>query len=348
MRKILIIRLSAIGDVAMLIPIVYALCKSNPKDRFVLMTQAFLVNLMIDAPENLEFMIIDTKHEEKNLWGLLKYSIKLRYDKYDLILDMHNVLRTKVIRKLLDPFSLNTFIVNKNRTKRRQLLNNPNADINLTPMIDNYIDVIKKSKLNLIAPVKFIPIKTDDILLDNMMKSIDINYTKSKKYIGIAPIASKKSKTIDNKELSLLIEKIIQNTNLNIFIFCAKGKELESILPLIEIDKKRIFTVAGKFDLKGELEIISKLKCMISMDSANMHFASMIGIPVISFWAGTSVKAGFLGLGQSKDDIIESKNITCRPCSIFGSDNCKKNIDFECTKHFDLDKVLDRIKYYTH
>ena len=97
MAKVLVIRLSAIGDVAMTVPVIYSAAKANPEDSFTVLTQAFLMPLFMNRPPNVEVIGINTKGAEKGLIGLLKFiSALLKFD-FDVILDLHNVIRTILI-----------------------------------------------------------------------------------------------------------------------------------------------------------------------------------------------------------------------------------------------------------
>lgn len=92
MAKVLVIRLSAIGDVAMTVPVIYSAAKANPEDSFTVLTQAFLMPLFMNRPPNVEVIGINTKGAEKGLIGLLKFiSALLKFD-FDVILDLHNVI----------------------------------------------------------------------------------------------------------------------------------------------------------------------------------------------------------------------------------------------------------------
>ena len=81
---------------------------------------------------------------------------------------------------------------------------------------------------------------------------------------------------------------------------------------------------------------------MISMDSANMHLASLVGTRCVSVWGSTHHFAGFLGYGQSVDDVVEVKDLTCRPCSVFGDKPCYRG-DWACLQELDIQKINDKI-----
>ena len=87
-------------------------------------------------------------------------------------------------------------------------------------------------------------------------------------------------------------------------------------------------SVAGKKSLGEELELMQSLRVMISMDSANMHLASLVGTRVVSIWGATHPNAGFLGIGQRESDCIQ-RDLKCRPCSIYGKRKCKYG-DYRC------------------
>ena len=93
MAKVLVIRLSAIGDVAMTVPVIYSAAKANPEDSFTVLTQAFLMPLFMNRPPNVEVIGINTKGAEKRLIGLLKFSSTLLKFGFVVILDLHNVIR---------------------------------------------------------------------------------------------------------------------------------------------------------------------------------------------------------------------------------------------------------------
>ena len=85
MANILVIRLSAIGDVAMTVPVIYSAAKANPTDSFTVLTQAFLIPVFINRPKNVNVIGINTKSTEKTLAGLLRFASALV--KYDFDID---------------------------------------------------------------------------------------------------------------------------------------------------------------------------------------------------------------------------------------------------------------------
>jgi len=78
-----------------------------------------------------------------------------------------------------------------------------------------------------------------------------------------------------------------------------------------------------------------------SMDSSNMHMASLVGTPVVSIWGATHPYAGFMGYGQSITNGVQT-DLECRPCSVFGDKPCWRK-DLACMNNIDIDEVLMKV-----
>lgn len=103
----------------------------------------------------------------------------------------------------------------------------------------------------------------------------------------------------------------------------------------------RVVSLSGKLKLDGELALISHLNVMVSMDSANMHLASLVGVPVVSVWGATHPFAGFMGWGQSMDNAVQL-DLPCRPCSIFGNKPCLRG-DYACLEGLKAEMIMNKI-----
>ena len=174
--------------------------------------------------------------------------------------------------------------------------------------------------------------------------SVNLSHTlrplvKDKSGIGFAPFAQHRGKMMPLEKSFELVRELAKA---NIFTFWRGASEVE-VLSKWEKEIPNTTCLAGKLSLSDELNMISKLQVMISMDSANMHLASLVGTRVVSVWGATHPYAGFLGYGQKEEDVVGVKDLTCRPCSVFGDKECYRG-DWACLEELKIQHVIDKIK----
>lgn len=337
MAEILIIRLSAIGDVAMTVPVIYSAAKANPEDSFTVLTQAFLMPVFMHRPSNVEVIGINTKASEKSLGGLLRFASALvRYD-YDLVLDLHDVLRSMIIRTMFRLKGKPVYVLDKARKERNRLTREEGKELKqLRPMIDRYVDVFRKAGLKYQESFNSLYEKHPADL--SAMQAIA--GVKTGKWLGIAPFAKHRGKIYPIENMEHVVEKLSQREDLSIFLFGGRGYE-EAILEQWEYQYPRVKSVVGKYSLDSELALISELDILLCMDSANMHFASLVGTRVVSIWGATHPYAGFYGYRQQPDDIIQL-DLPCRPCSVFGEKSCCRG-DWACMAQISPDRIIEKV-----
>lgn len=122
-RNVLVMRLSALGDVAMTIPVLYPACRANPDTRFVMITKAWPASMFHDRPDNLMVVGIDVNKEYKGLFGLIKLASHLRkqYD-IDAVADLHSVMRTWIIGAWMKLCGIPVARLDKQRARRKALI----------------------------------------------------------------------------------------------------------------------------------------------------------------------------------------------------------------------------------
>lgn len=333
MARYLITRLSALGDVAMLLQVLYSVARANEQHEFVLLTQPFMTELLLNSPDNVEAMAIDTRGEEGNLLGLLRYARRLRREHFDVVLDLHDVLRTKLLRSYLWASGVPFLHLSKPRRERRHLLRHgyrSEADA-VPPMYQLYRQVFLSAGLD--VPEEIPPVAGHPLLEQAFQRRYADLATKDHQRfrLGLAPFASTPAKTYDLERMQEVLGQIAQTGRFEIFLFGGRGKEQQTL----ETWASRfpgVRSIAGQLDLSDELQLISTLQAMVSMDSANMHLASLMGVRVLSVWCCTHPAAGFLGIGQRLEDCIQPEGLAHRPCSIFGDNkSCRSGEDFACS-----------------
>ena len=95
-------------------------------------------------------------------------------------------------------------------------------------------------------------------------------------------------------------------------------------------------------NLQEELVLMSHLDVMVSMDSANMHLASLVHVPVVSVWGATHPYAGFMGWNQD-DDMTVQVQLPCRPCSVFGNKACYRG-DMACMNRITPEMIINKVE----
>lgn len=338
MAKILVIRLSAIGDVAMTVPVLYSAAKANPQHSFTVLTQAFLIPVFMNRPANVDVIGINTKGAEKSLLGLLRFTSALVKYEYDMVLDLHNVLRTMIIRTYFRLHGKPVYVLDKARNERKRLTRAEQKVFKpLRPVIERYADVFKAAGL---AYTESFTSLYESSPAD-LSKMEAVAGTKTGKWIGIAPFAKHRGKIYPTDTMEEIVSELSKNEDTTIFLFGGKGYE-EAVLEEWAFQYPRVTNVVGKYSLDNELALISQLDVLVCMDSANMHFASLVGTRVVSIWGATHPYAGFYGYRQSPEDIIQT-DLPCRPCSVFGQKPCMRG-DWACMAQIAPHTILDKIR----
>ena len=139
------------------------------------------------------------------------------------------------------------------------------------------------------------------------------------------------------------MEKVVEMLSHNgrVVLFGGKGKEEDIMRAWAQkynnVELARDVISSGGA-LAAELDLMRGLDVMLSMDSANMHLASLVGTRVVSVWGATHPYAGFLGWGQRMEDCVQ-KDLPCRPCSIYGSKPCRYG-DFRCLNSITPEEIV--------
>lgn len=338
MAKILVIRLSAIGDVAMTVPVIYSAAKANPGDTFTVLTQAFLIPMFMNRPSNVEVIGINTKASEKSLGGLLRFASALvKYD-YDKVLDLHDVLRTMIIRSLFRLRGVPVYKLDKGRKERARLTATTDKELKpLRPVIERYADVFKAAGLNYAESFTSLYADSQPDLSDLEQ----VAGTKSGKWIGVAPFAKHRGKIYPIEEMEQVVAALAARKDTTVFLFGARGYE-EAMLEQWAYQYPEVISAVGRYSLDNELALISRLDVLICMDSANMHFASLVGTAVVSVWGATHPYTGFYGYRQNPAHAIQA-DLPCRPCSVFGEKQCYRG-DWACMASVRPEMIVEKVE----
>lgn len=338
MSCVLVIRFSALGDVAMSLPVVYDACRANPDVRFVFLTRKHPSRLFINSPKNLEVTGIDTS-DYAGAGGLYRLygELKERYG-FDTIVDLHDVLRTKVLRTIgrLRGDRVSTII--KGRGEKRALTRKRNKVLlPLQKTSERYRDTFHRAGIE--APESFRSIFGDKEVAAERYALLTPPKEDGEVWIGVAPFAKHAGKIYPPEKMAEVVREVSLRPRHKVFLFGGGEKECGI---LSGWSGGNVINVADTpIGVEGELALISHLDTMLSMDSANMHLASLTGTRTVSIWGATHPYTGFLGRAQDPADTIQLE-MPCRPCSIFGNKECI-NGNYPCLQDIPVSTILSRL-----
>jgi len=335
-KHILVIRLSAMGDVAMTIPVLQQLLHQNPDIKITVLTQNFMAPLF-EPLERTAVHSIETKGKHKGLTGLYRLfgELKKQYQ-FDAIADLHNVLRSKVINSLFKIAGVKTASIDKGRKEKRELTSRRNKSlVQLKTSVQRYADVFNSLGLPLVLDVFQLPFSKQ-----SLPTGIAPQFAVAKKNICIAPFAKHEEKMYPPAKMKMIIQKLSGNSHYQLYLL-GGGKNEVAILDEWAKEFPAVINLAGKYSFKEELAIISHMDLMVSMDSANMHLASLFGVPVVSIWGATHPFAGFYGWAQPAANAVQI-DLYCRPCSVFGNKPCYRG-DHACMQQLPEDIIIEKV-----
>jgi len=318
-KHILVIRLSAMGDVAMVVPVLRALVQQHPDVKITMVSKAFLEPLFDNIP-NVHFYSADIKGKHKGLPGLYRLYKELDALQLDAIADLHNVLRSKIVRFFFSLKRIDIAKIIKGRADKKALTRPDNKVFKqLKTSHERYADVFRALGFTIDLSNPKFPEKAH--LSDKIQQIIGIDHLK---WIGIAPFAQHQSKMYPLDLLEQVITKLETTKNFKILLFGGGSEEVKALKKL-ESKFKNTVSVAGKLDFTEELQLITKLDLMLSMDSANAHLAAMQGIKTVTLWGGTHPYAGFAPFYQpvAYQILPDLKKYPKIPCSIYGNKICE-------------------------
>lgn len=338
MKRLVVFRFSAMGDVAMTVPILYSLAIQNPELQITIVSRAKFHAFFDKLPANVSFMEADLYGKHKGVKGLYRLFKELRHQKFDAVADLHGVIRTFFLRFCFRLTGVRVEHIDKGRKEKKALTRENNKIYRpLKTTFERYVTVLKK--LGWDIDLNF----TSIFYSEQPDKSQYLSYTGEKGndyWIGIAPFAKHIGKMYPLPLMEQVISQLCQEKSTRILLFGGGQQEID-ILAQWEKKYSNTISLAGKLKLNGELALISQLDVMVSMDSANMHMASLVNTPVISIWGATHPWGGFLGWNQSLENVIQT-NLCCRPCSIFGQKVCLGK-EYACLNKISPESILDRI-----
>ena len=325
------------GDVALTMPAISGMKALNPDVEIVVLTRAAFSSFFAGV-DGLTLFLPDFNGRHKGFAGIFRIFCDIRKTgKFDYVIDLHSVIRSKILGALFRFAGSNVFVIDKGRDEKRRIIKGLDKR-QLKHSAERYMDTFKKAGFNTAATAG--PwIRPSENAFGKLLAIIN---NKNVINIGIAPFAKHPLKMWPEEYMEKLLQLMSENRNVKFWFF--GGREDKEGLEAMASKTGNAFCVAGAYALDVELAIISKLGFMIAMDSSNMHMAALVSTKVISIWGATDPMTGFGAWNQPENYSvrISPDELTCRPCTVFGKGACRRN-DFACMKTLTPEMVYDRI-----
>lgn len=336
--RLLVIRTSAMGDVALMSPVLKGMREQYPDAELLIVTRLVFKPFFLSI-NGLEFFFPDFKKRHKGFTGIIRLfkDLKGQYG-IDRVIDLHDVLRSKLLRSFFRLSGVPVSVINKGRREKKYLTGGKKKN-QLKHSVNRYCDVFAS------AGFPVVPSKEKWIVPspNNKINDWFTGEEKDTLNIGVAPYAKHKLKMWPENNMVELLRLISGSHKCRYWLF--GGPEDLDSLTRLQAKIPGSTNLAGRLGLEEELFFMSKLDIMIAMDSSNMHMAALVGTKVISVWGATDPLAGFSAWMQPDDFSIRIpvEELTCRPCTIYGTGECKRG-DFACMNWLTPELVFRKIE----
>ena len=331
MKKLLVIRFSALGDISMSVPVVHDLAVQYPDLEITMLSREMARPLFEQLPDNVRFFGANLKKRHSSLYGLNHLMADIQIGDFDYIADFHDVLRSQYLRLNCRLSGQHVAKIAKGRKGKKALTRQKNkVFVQQATSFERYAKVLEQ----LGFPIKPQFVKLDYSAFCERQKSAN------ETWIGIAPFAKHEAKVYPFEQMEQVVKTLSEKENTTVFLF-GGGKEENEQIERLCAKYNHVQPAKSQQGLKGELALMGQLDVMLSMDSANMHLASVVGTRVVSVWGGTHPYAGFLGWNQNPSDCVQL-DLPCRPCSVYGNKACSRG-DYACLRNIKPEQIIAKI-----
>ncbi len=312
--KFLILRFSSIGDIVLTTPVVRCIKLQFPDAEVHFATKKQFKVLVENNPYIDKYFLL-----ENSLKNFVK---SLQSEHYDYIIDLHNNLRTSIIKLKLGKKS---FSFDKLNFKKWILVNlkiNQMPDIHI---VDRYLKTVES-----------LGVKNDNAGLDYVIPAQDFVQI-NENFVAYAIGGQHFTKKLPTNK----IIEICKNLNSKIFLLGGK-EDFETGEIIQKAVGENVINACGSYNLNQSASILQQADYVISHDTGLMHIAAALKKSIISIWGNTVPEFGMYpyltDYAERRPQIVENKNISCRPCSKIGYAKCPKG-HFKCMEELDIDEI---------
>jgi len=338
-QKILLIRFSSIGDIVLASPLIRLLKSNFPHAQIDVLVKAEYAELIQFNP-HLSNVIELHSSAVSELWSLAQC---LRHNSYDVVLDIHDSLRSRLIRFFSGARRIGK--VNKHIIARFLLVKlGVNFYKDPQPVAVRYLRTAQS--LGIGSDNKRLELFVPDGIRDGVSATISTAMSHGRgPLVGIAPGAKHNTKMWMPERFAEIATRAVRELDAGILIFGGRsdarlcGEIFRTINAPLEMG--RVLDLSGRLSLLQTAAALDHCDLLLCNDTGIMHIAAARQRRVVAVFGPTVEEFGFYPYG-TEAVVIERKGLSCRPCSHLGSSQCPVG-HFRCMKDTSVDEVFNAV-----
>lgn len=320
--KILIVRFSSIGDIVLTTPVVRCLKKQLPGCEIHYLTKRKYADVINTNPYIDRLFLIDHSIDE--------VMADLQEEDFDYVLDLHNNLRSFLLRLSL---GITAFTVRKQNIRKWIIVNLKIRTLQSTHIVHRYLATAKPLKVKYDQQgLDYFIRRSDEVSLENLP------LTHIHGYVAIAFGAAHFTKSIPLEKLREICAV------LKAPIILLGGKDQEKIgLKISEEFGVKVYNLCGKLSIGQSASVLRQAKIVITADTGMMHIAAAFNKPMIVVWGSTVPQFGmYPALKENYKMRFMEVELGCRPCSKIGYNQCPLG-HFKCMRSHNVEQLATLI-----
>lgn len=339
-NKTLVIRFSSIGDIVLSTPLLRVLRSRFPQSQIDYVTRTEYADLVRFNPN------LNVTHGfdvAAGFAGLRELKKKLRQERYDLVLDLHNSIRSRYLRSML---GVGSIVVVDKRIKERTLLVKFKKNVykSMVPVADRYVETVHELGIRTdgMGPELHIP---DEILFGISGKMGKLRLDRFEHIVGLCPFARHATKEWPAERFIEFGMRTAKEPNDALMIFggTLDRERAKGIVRSLSgaVGAERVFDLTGELSLLESAAAMQYCDVIVSNDSGMMHLASAMEKKIVAIFGSTVEEFGFFP--QTENSVVlERKGLYCRPCSHIGLQHCPEG-HFRCMNEISVEDVRNAV-----
>ncbi|MEN9699599.1 MAG: hypothetical protein RLZZ301_797 [Bacteroidota bacterium] len=328
-KKILIVRFSSIGDIVLTFPVVAALRLRFPDAQIDYVTKKAFASVLEACPELTHTYFLETS------LAALRKQVPLR--QYDLILDLHHNLRTR----LFTGFSNRHVYRFPKQNGYKLMLTIFKRRIGKSrPVVNRYLEPLARYLGENLLQAPPNPFTIPYVAQFDIKSRFN---TEPGSYIAVAIGAQFATKRMPNEILVSIFSQLKhpillvggpEDVN--------RAKQLQEALP-----NQALISAVGQTSLLESAWLVKNAKVLLTHDTGLMHIGACFELPLVVVWGNTSPDFGMAPFRMNQTGVysFEVTNLDCRPCSKIGHQSCPKK-HFQCMQHQDTKAIAEVLNQF--